>query len=1574
MAQRSVPRTIKAGVLYDTLKVAVVPDTKFENHESFRVVLANITGADSATHAVTTALGTIRNDDDKPKVSAVDDSVKEPANVTDADSTLTFAVKLDGPSGLSITVNYQTEGISAQPDAGAVKYDYADTAGTLTFAPGETSKTVSVKVHGDNIYEGSAPETVRLKLSGVNANATIGRDTAIGSILDNDAAPILHVDTVTVSEGGTANFTISLIDKNGNPTLSGLPVTATWQTANGTAVAGYDYAGHAATSFSIDALTNSVQVQVATLSDSIANEGVETFKVILTAPVNAVLGDTGLGRITDITPKPQVTINDTIVSEVAGNAIFTIRLDRPSAIDLNLTWGTANNTDKVPTLHARYSGADSNYTAQSNKSITIPAGSRSWSVISIPLNNNLLDEPDTLFYWALIRKALAGDTAFTVKDGIGVGGIIDNDLPPTISITDTTVTEPLNQSSTSVKARFYIKLSAPSAKDVSGTWTTFDGTATSVATSTASADFKAASGTFTIPAGKIADSVLIEVYGDTLDEVSEAFKIKLLTSTNAPIIATDSVGNGTILDEDPLPLIYVRDTVLNEPKTGTITYKLFAYLNRRSSKTVAVDWATVGNVADTAYATAGTDYVAGSGTLTFAPGDTVKTMSVTINSDAIANERVTIDGTTYYELFKLNLTNLVNVSKGDTSAIDTIIDSDGRPFVSIDSVTISEKDSLVQFHISLDIVSAIPVSITYATSYVTAKAGLDYVAKSGTLTIPASKLKDSIGIQFNGDPIHENTETFLLNLFASAQSKFANKTGLGTILDNDLEPTLSIFDSSAQEHTAAGGSATMRFRLKLSAASGLPVTFKWGTADSTAQTILTPYDYVDTGSTMTIRAGLTDTTVSVRILGDSLYEGAEKFKVQLTGLAGATFAANDSVAIGTITDNDSAPKVYIDSQTVREGEIAVFKLRLQRESGLPLTLNWNTLEATAKKDLDFKDTSGTVTIPAGQLTGNVGVRSLADNVSAEGAESFKLVLKNLVNGLVGNDTGLGTILDTNSLPKLSIDSVLNIHEADTVVNFTVTLTGAVSAVPVHVHYATHEGTAMAGGRYADTSGVVTIPAGSRTVKIPVRILNDKIREPDAEFFTLVLDAADSARIAQPIGLASVLDDGDFPTIKVGDADTVTEGGSSVFPVQVVGITKDTVRVWWHTVDGPAKSGIDYVADSGVVTFLPGRTQQSISVKSLSDNIWEPTEGFSIRIDKLAGASGVTSPSDSLAKGWILDDGGAPSVKFLSADTTVREDVADSVPVRIGMSRPASVDIKLTVPRQAGSAKFGTDYTVGLASDTVTIKAGDTTASFKIHVVVDDIDEYDETAVWDLKPIAPVTLGGKYEYILTIQDDDSAPTVGFVKTASEILEGDSVVVAAKLSRRSDKPIEAWYRVSGSATPVLDNDLRKDAHEVFFFKAGDTLKSILVHTVDDNIFEPIETMIFTLDSTANVAIDPLRAHDTVSILNNDSVPTVRFLSSDTTVRENVGTVTFALKLSNPASFPLILNIKSVAGSAVLDSLRRGSDAVLDTISTYTITFAPGDTTGTFSVSILDDGRVESTESFSLQLSGRDLKIGN
>jgi hypothetical protein len=108
----------------------------------------------------------------------------------------------------------------------------------------------------------------------------------------------------------------------------------------------------------------------------------------------------------------------------------------------------------------------------------------------------------------------------------------------------------------------------------------------------------------------------------------------------------------------------------------------------------------------------------------------------------------------------------------------------------------------------------------------------------------------------------------------------------------------------------------------------------------------------------------------------------------------------------------------------------------------------------------------------------------------------------------------------------------------------------------------------------------------------------------------------------------------------------------------------------------------------VVTILPERNAGSFAVKSLADNVWEPTEGFKVRIDSVRGVRGLVAPSDSLALGWIVDVGGVPTVSFLSPDTTVKEDFSPSVPVRVGLSRPASVDVSVLVPRRSGTATYG----------------------------------------------------------------------------------------------------------------------------------------------------------------------------------------------------------------------------------------------------------------------------------------------
>ncbi|RRR97958.1 hypothetical protein EIP75_23955, partial [Aquabacterium soli] len=97
--------------------------------------------------------------------------------VNEAAGTATFTVTLSGPSSTQVTVNYGTQDASAK--AGQ---DYTANSGTLTFAPGETSKTITVAITNDNIYEGI--EQYQVVLSNVSANAQIGDGTGVGGIND----------------------------------------------------------------------------------------------------------------------------------------------------------------------------------------------------------------------------------------------------------------------------------------------------------------------------------------------------------------------------------------------------------------------------------------------------------------------------------------------------------------------------------------------------------------------------------------------------------------------------------------------------------------------------------------------------------------------------------------------------------------------------------------------------------------------------------------------------------------------------------------------------------------------------------------------------------------------------------------------------------------------------------------------------------------------------------------------------------------------------------------------------------------------------------------------------------------------------------------------------------------------------------------------------------------------------------------------------------------------------------------------------------------------------------------------
>src|SRR5205814_419313 len=156
-----------------------------EFDETLTLSLLNPT---NSTLGTATATGTIVNDDN-PVVSASGASVIEGNSGTTA---VSFTVTLDQPAPWTVTVDFSTANGTAT--AGS---DYTAASGSLTFAPGETTKSITVNVSGDTTVE--ADEAFTLTLSSPT-NATLATATATGTII-NDDFPTVNVANAQVTEG-----------------------------------------------------------------------------------------------------------------------------------------------------------------------------------------------------------------------------------------------------------------------------------------------------------------------------------------------------------------------------------------------------------------------------------------------------------------------------------------------------------------------------------------------------------------------------------------------------------------------------------------------------------------------------------------------------------------------------------------------------------------------------------------------------------------------------------------------------------------------------------------------------------------------------------------------------------------------------------------------------------------------------------------------------------------------------------------------------------------------------------------------------------------------------------------------------------------------------------------------------------------------------------------------------------------------------------------------------------------------------------------------------------------------------
>ncbi|HEY9761504.1 MAG TPA: Calx-beta domain-containing protein, partial [Trichocoleus sp.] len=512
---------------------------------------------------------------------------------------------------------------------------------------------------------------------------------------------------------------------------------------------------------------------------------------------------------------------------------------------------------------------------------------------------------------------------------------------PDLSISDATIAEGGLNTNGQASALFTVKLSQASTSPVTVGYATQNGTAI------AGQDFTATQGTLTFAAGETSKTIAVPILNDTAVESTESFSVVLSNATQAKII--DTTGVGTITDNDAvapvLPDLVISDATLTEGAlnaNGASSALFKVSLSKASTSQVTVDYLTQGGTA-----IAGQDFTAAQGKLTFAPGETTKTIAVPITNDTLVEPS---------ESFNVVLSNASQAKILDATGVGTIVDNDqpaatASPF-SVEFKVTGDWGTTFTSDLVIRNTGTTPINgwtLTFKAPYTIDQNWNSTLTKlpdgrysvtpaSWNTTIPAG---GTVSFGYRGLKAAGTTATAPTDY----QLNGISLSNPGTVSTPTL-PDLTVSDATLTEGALnTNGASSALFTVKLSQASTSPVTVGYTTQNGTATA---GQDFTAMQGTLTFAAGETSKTIAVPILNDTSVESTETFNLVLSNATQAKIL--DGLGVGTILDNDAVtstptlPSLSIGNATLAEGALnasgaasTLFTVTLSKASTSPVT-------------------------------------------------------------------------------------------------------------------------------------------------------------------------------------------------------------------------------------------------------------------------------------------------------------------------------------------------------------------------------------------------------------------------------------------------------------------------------------------------------------------------------------------------------------------------------------------------------------------------------------------------------------
>ncbi|MHA7129207.1 Calx-beta domain-containing protein [Algoriphagus namhaensis] len=499
-----------------------------------------------------------------------------------------------------------------------------------------------------------------------------------------------------------------------------------------------------------------------------------------------------------------------------------------------------------------------------------------------------------------------------------------------------------------------------------------------------------------------------------------------ITSAGATVVTwsyDDGNGNVTFQNQNVIinaNSLSISDVAQIEGNSGTTVFSFQVSLfSPAPAGGATVDFATVDGTAS-----AGSDYLANNGTLSFAVGESSKTIDITVNSDEIVEAD---------EVFTIVLTNPTGtgIVLGDASATGTITNDDAAA-VTIADVAVNEDTGMATLSAMLDNGVQGGFEVDISTSDGTATTiDLDYTSlNASTIRFLGNPGEiQTIQISLGVDSKVEADETILVamnNLSGTSLPVYITDGATVTIL-NDDQTLVTIADQSGQEDNGA-------ITLTLTLGNAVQGGFSVDVSSSDGSATVSDGDYVSVNQTISFTGNAGEMRMLTLLpTADSKIEQDETVSISMSNLIATVLSGaidiTDGATVTILNDDQAGLTIQTTAQAAEDATNGVFTVTTSSQFDTNLSVTFET-SGSATEGVDYANLGTSFIFPANTNSVTITVPVISDNLDEQDEEvTITLTGTDDSNITVGSpNVATLSIVDNDESPIIPTGQVFTISE------------------------------------------------------------------------------------------------------------------------------------------------------------------------------------------------------------------------------------------------------------------------------------------------------------------------------------------------------------------------------------------------------------------------------------------------------------------------------------------------------------------------------------------------------------------